>query len=98
MICPFALFYAKIYVLPIDCEFSPATTKYNNDESVLVVHENSFCLINIFLETKAERIIWIGFYKNDQNKDCLINQLPKDLIKCILSFLEKTKPCIVVDI
>ena len=36
---------------------------------------------------EKQRIIWIGYLKNDENKQCLLAKLPKDLIKVILSFL-----------
>ena len=34
---------------------------------------------------KQERIIWIGFYKNGKNNQCLIHLLPKDIIIFILN-------------
>ena len=34
-----------------------------------------------------ERTIWIGFLKNENNSKCLIQQLPKDILNHILSFL-----------
>ena len=33
---------------------------------------------------KFDRIIWIGFVKNEDNKDCLLSSLPKDVIIKIL--------------
>lgn len=39
------------------------------------------------IEWKIERLIWIGYYQNSQNDKCLIKQLPKDIIKTMLSFL-----------
>ena len=34
-----------------------------------------------------QRIIWIGYHKNSENKQCLFGKLPKDMIKTILCFL-----------
>ena len=42
-----------------------------------------------YIEWDVERIIWIGFYKNNKNNQCFMDQLPKDLIKHILKFLGK---------
>ena len=36
---------------------------------------------------EKQRIIWIGYCKNSQNKQCLLGKLPKDMITTILSFL-----------
>ena len=49
-----------------------------------------------------ERLIWIAFYKNNNNNinnGCLLAKLPKDLIKCIIGFvgigiLDKSRPFI----
>ena len=38
---------------------------------------------------KWERIIWIAFYKNVQNKQCLIALLPKDVVKHVVAFLKR---------
>ena len=35
----------------------------------------------------VERVIWIGYYKNDQNQQCLLPRLYKEGIKQILSFV-----------
>ena len=40
------------------------------------------------LEWRKERIIWIGFYNNDDNEKCLIGLLPKDIVLLILEFLQ----------
>ena len=34
-----------------------------------------------------ERIIWIAFYKNEKNKKCVIQLLPKDVVKSILALI-----------
>ena len=35
-----------------------------------------------------ERLIWIGYYKNDQNQHCFLKNVPKVLLLLILSFLK----------
>ena len=35
-----------------------------------------------------ERLIWIGFEKNQNNDECLLSQLPKEIIVHILTFLK----------
>ena len=37
-----------------------------------------------------ERIIWIGFVKNENNDKCYLAQMPKDIIRHILKFLKVT--------
>ena len=41
-----------------------------------------------------ERLIWIGFIKNDENDICLFNTLGKDVIKCIIQFLRLHPPTV----
>ena len=38
------------------------------------------------LSWQQERIIWIGFYKNLKNKQCLIRLLPADIVNCVVEF------------
>ena len=40
-----------------------------------------------YLNWMFVRIIWIGFLKNDNNNTCLVNLLPKDVVKLILTFV-----------
>ena len=35
---------------------------------------------------KCRRIIWIGYLKNQKNKLCKFNKVPKDIVQYILSF------------
>jgi len=35
-----------------------------------------------------ERQLWIGFIKNKENQECLIDQIPKDVLLYVLSFLQ----------
>ena len=39
------------------------------------------------LKWSQQRIIWIAYYKNGNNKHCLMYKLPKDLIKQIVTYL-----------
>ena len=78
--------------MPFGCSYYPSVLKCNNGQNIAVVHENSYCLFNIlkdYVSSHIERIIWIGFYKNDSNNMCLINKLPKDVILYILYLLGK---------
>ena len=38
-------------------------------------------------EWKIQRLIWIGFFKNENNNLCLLTRVPKDLIVYMLRFL-----------
>ena len=63
-----------------------------NDEMLLILQNKSYCILNIYvhyIEARIERIIWIGFYKNNDNNKCLIQTLPKDIIIYILYLLGK---------
>ena len=39
------------------------------------------------LDWQIIRLIWIAFYKNQSNNDCLIDTLPKDVINYIIQFI-----------
>ena len=41
---------------------------------------------SISIAWKQERLIWIGHLKNDENKQCLFQYIPKEIIQHILSF------------
>ena len=90
-------------MLPFDCSQRPALLKYD-DQSIILLQEHNYCKFNIYkyyLESKIERIIWIGYYKNNDNNQCLMKKLPKDLILCILELLGKQlvmKPYIKIDV
>ena len=49
--------------------------------------DNIVNVVPSYIAWCQERIIWIAYYKNMQNTTCLFNQLPKDIIKHILSFV-----------
>ena len=66
--------------------------KCNGDNKLLILQHTNYFYLNIYvdyIESKIERIIWIGFYKNNENNKCVIKTLPKDLIIYILCFLGK---------
>ena len=83
----------------------PGVIKCRNKKSIVICNDTDYCLFNIYahyLTYDIERIIWIGFYKNDKNEKCLIDKLAKDLIIYILYFLGKKQlmvsPYIKIDI
>jgi len=39
------------------------------------------------MQWECQRIIWIGFYKNQGNEKCMFGSLIKDIIKNIMQFL-----------
>ena len=91
--------YAECQVLPIKCVAKPATIICNNtnkyyETNVIVLSVHKYFSFNILLHCvkwDIIRIIWIGFYKNDNNDKCLLNLLPKDVIKHIVKFVGITK-------
>ena len=63
-------------------------SKYTTDaiSSYLIEYIARYCdLENI--PWKVERIIWIGFHNNVNNKKCSIPLLPKHVVSHLLSFL-----------
>ena len=56
-----------------------------NKEKQRNVHYRLYIIANISWD--LERLIWIGFYKNDKNSNCYIQLLPKDVVKYALSFV-----------
>lgn len=44
-------------------------------------------IIRLNSEWRQQRIIWIGFLKNETNNKCLIKYLPKDIVKLIVSMV-----------
>ena len=62
---------------------------------ILTVNSGSFpCSSELYelilppesLEWIIERVIWIAFFKNKNNQDCLVSSLPKSLVYYLLSF------------
>ena len=57
---------------------------------MIVIQKRKHFVFGIYIDRidwNLERIIWIGFYKNNNNTNCLIKNLPKDLIKYILNIV-----------
>ena len=82
-------------MLPFDCKSIRAVTLCNDNNDLLVMEENNYAKFDVcvhYIEWKQERLIWIGFFQNDNNDNCLIDQLSKDLILYILYLLGNRKP------
>lgn len=47
-----------------------------------------FVFVYHFLEWKIERLVWLAFEKNDNNDNCGLSTVPKDVLKHILSYLK----------
>ena len=91
------LFIHFVQFLPFGCIDWPATALCNNGQSMLVFQNEDYFMFNIVLgKWNIERIIWIAFYKNDENDKCLIDTLPKDIVEYVLSFLSLRSFCDVV--
>ena len=57
---------------------------------MLVMQDYSYFIFKIYvhyIEWNQARIIWIGFYKNQDNKKCFIAKLPKDIVKQLFVYL-----------
>ena len=88
-------------VVPFDCGTFVSVKKICNNinnnnhnssghKQIVIVHQRHCCTFNIYKYFwTTERMIWIAFYKNNENDQCLINKLPKDLIIYILVLLGK---------
>lgn len=61
----------------------------------LVLQYNYAFVFDIYIdrvEWNIERLMWIGFYKNEKNDACLLHKLPKDLITHIVKFFARIPP------
>ena len=57
----------------------------NNNKCLVLQHKEKFVFdLYVGIQWNIERLIWIGFYKNGENSKCLIDELPKDIVKMIL--------------
>lgn len=80
-------------VLPFERSRYPSTAILSMNSClncVVVMYQHSYGYFNVLshcLHWKIARLIWIGFYKNCDNIDCLISKLPKDIIHHIFQFL-----------
>ena len=80
-----------MFKLSFDCDNYPATIILDN--KLIVLQTNNYKLTNIIVDLawKIERLIWIGYFQNGKkkNKDvCLLNTLPKDIVRKILKMLQ----------
>ena len=101
----FDTIYHRVQVLPFKCSVFPGAIKCNNNhnQSVIIAHRQKYFELNIYnsrnsMEWGRERILWIGFYQNNDNNQCLMKRLPKDVLKYILSFIGMIHPYIVIDV
>lgn len=54
-----------------------------------LIEEDEFVgLKNVVFGWRKERIIWIGYHKNENNPSCQLIKLPKDLVYHIISFIK----------
>ena len=74
------------------------SVKRNDDNKTVDGREmfntsNAFVRINLNsgIRWKHERIIWIGFHKNDENNQCFWNTMPKVIVQLIIKFLRYDK-------
>ena len=83
-------------ILPFSCTMTPASILIDDSCLVLQdcryclldlkkLFNKVGCMyggygFDVRLNWKFERIIWIAFYKNNENDKCLIDQLPKDIV------------------
>ena len=74
-----------------DCEATRLVYRSNNPNPVvIVINETNYYTFPIYvhyIEWCQERLIWIAFWKNEDNKQCLLGTLPKDIINHILRFV-----------
>ena len=87
----------------MECEYYPATLVHNDHIHVIQI-DNHFAInlklllaqfdmkykdFHTYLFWKQERIVWIGFEKNEENTECFFarKEISKDVVKHILSFL-----------
>ena len=53
----------------------------------MVLQEKQFFTFDIWIDWSVIRLVWIGFCKNVDNDQCLLDKLPKDVIIHVLRFL-----------
>lgn len=79
--------------MPFRCQYRPATlsiyNSYDDTTHIVLLQQNQQCCLKIVSSLKWDtvRIIWIGFYKNDNNDSCFVDRLPKDIVLNIFHFL-----------
>ena len=74
-------------LLPFKCESHSATRKWKN--KLIVAYDTKYVCFSLStrVEWNIERLIWIGFKKNEANKKCLIQLLAKDIVKKIIRMI-----------
>ena len=81
------------FQIPIDASIH----KYRNEKRIHVhvidaMDQDSvksfFDPTNLSNEWNYQRLIWIGYHKNDDNDECFFNGMPKDIIQMILALLK----------
>ena len=58
----------------------------DNGTKCIVLRDDKEFMFNLYdrVSWSIERLIWMAFYKNEENNECLIAQLPKDIVKRII--------------
>ena len=90
--------------MPFPCRNVAAVCVSKNDPSMIIAYKRNYCFFHIYthnISSKVEKLIWVAFYKNENNNKCLIKKLPKELIIDILRLLGKQliqNPHIKIDI
>ena len=78
--------------MPFSCSEYPATCVMQDNVDgvkIAVMQDKKYFSFQLFrgLSWRIERMLWIGFYKNETNEKCLIKLLPKDIVKVIVGML-----------
>ena len=69
------------------CAIDSSLQHYTCTSSLQAIVHIQMLNYNYAIKWNIARLIWIGFYKNNENDKCLIQQLSKDVISYLLSFL-----------
>ena len=83
------------------CDLNCGPLLFSTKDGIIAVAKLNYAFFNVFfdiLKWEVARLIWIGFYKNNDNDKCFIGQLPKaiitnyifELLGNVLSSLKKT--------
>ena len=77
-------------ILPFNCSKTASTMVIN--DCLIVMQESNYTAIGIRARAPwfMERLLWIAYLKNKDNDECIIKNLPKDIIKQILKFLDRS--------
>ena len=86
-------FYQILKEPDTDCYFNDevfALFQNNKSEYEKTAKEWTLKYASHYFQWKSERVLWIAYKKNDNNPDCLLAQMPKDIISHIISFVQST--------